>query len=83
MHSEIIIEWLQSGSAASLVWVRQVHGPKEKVGKGGGFFIFYFSSLFDEAFVVERPDQHKALMLRRLSDDCEAHSGPSEDSCGS
>lgn len=69
--------------------VRQVHGPKEKVGKGGGgggdriFFIFYFSSLFDEAFVVERPDQHKALMLRRLSDDCEAHSGPSEDSCGS
>lgn len=63
---------------------RKFMDPKRRLEREEtGFFIFYFSSLFDEPFVVERPDQHKAVMLRGLSDDCEAHSGPSEDSCGS
>lgn len=60
------------------IWGAQ--GTREGVGEGGGEKIFFpLISLFDEAFVVERPDRDKAQTLHRVCDDCEAHHRPFEE----
>ncbi len=55
--------------------------PERGLGREEGkISIFFFISLFDEAFVVERPDRDKAQTLHGdMCDDCEAHRRPFEE----